>query len=371
MRYRRMPIEIESPEQMGYGNIAHNLSESSITDVPLRDLNLNLGDLVMAYGDHYGLPELRELVAGEGDGLHADDVLLTVGAAAALFIVNTSLLQAGDHMIVAHPNYATNVETPRAIGCSVTTLPLRFEDGFRLDIDRLEASLTPQTRLISLTCPHNPTGQMLTKAELQRIIQIVERQGCYLLFDETYREMAYGSALPLAASLSARAISVSSLSKTYGLPGIRMGWLISGNPVLMERFLAAKEQIFISNSVVDEAIALHYLRDKAAHLQRIKAHIAERFQITKSWMESQTAFEWIEPKGGVVSFPRIRPDLPVDVDRFYAILNGTYKTFVGPGHWFEQDRRYMRLGFGWPGLDELRGGLANLSRAVAEASITS
>lgn len=370
MQYRRMPIEIESPEQMGYGNIAHNLSESSITDVPLRDLNLNLGDLVLAYGDHYGLPELREILAGDGNGLRADDVLLTVGAAAALFIVNTSLLQAGDHMIVAHPNYATNIETPRAIGCSVTTLPLRFEDRFRLDIDRLEASLTPQTRLISLTCPHNPTGQMLTEAELQRIIQIVERQRCYLLFDETYREMAYGSALPLAASLSARAISVSSLSKTYGLPGIRMGWLINRDPDLMERFLAAKEQIFISNSVVDEAIALHYLRDKAAHLQRIKAHIAARFHITKTWMESQTAFEWIEPQGGVVSFPRIRPELPVDINRFYFVLNETYKTFVGPGHWFEQDRHYMRLGFGWPGLDELRGGLANLSRAAAESITT-
>jgi len=142
----------------------------------------------------------------------------------------------------------------------------------------------------------------------------------------------------------------------------------------MERFLAAKEQIFISNSVVDEAIALHYLRDKAAHLQ-IKTHIDERFHITKSWMESQTAFEWIEPQGGVVSFPRIRPELPVDINRFYFVLNETYKTFVGPGHWFEQDRRYMRLGFGcymrlgfgWPGLDELRGGLANLSRAAAES----
>ena len=140
MHYRRMPIEIESPEAIGYGRIRYNLAESSVTDAVLGDLDLSLKDVVLEYGDHKGRPGLRQIIASDGDGVTPEDVLMTIGAAAALFIVNTSLLKAGDRMVVLHPNYATNVETPRALGAEVVTLPLRFEDGFRLDLDALERS---------------------------------------------------------------------------------------------------------------------------------------------------------------------------------------------------------------------------------------
>lgn len=367
MRYRRMPIEIESPEAIGYGRIRQNLAESSVTDAILGDLDLSLKDVVLEYGDHLGRPGLRQIIAGDGDGVTPDDVLMTIGAAAALFIVNTSLLKAGDRMLVLHPNYATNVETPRALGANVVTLPLRFEDGFRLDLNALEHALTPDTRLLSLTYPHNPTGVMISRPELERIIALVEANGSYLLFDETYRDMAFGEQLPLAASLSPRAISVSSLSKTYGLPGIRMGWLVCRDPALLEVFLAAKEQIFISNSVVDEAIAEQYLARKDAHLVRIRAQIAANFALVKTWMAEQTAFEWVEPQGGVACFPRLKPGVPVDVDRFYAVLNDEYGTYVGPGHWFEMDRRHFRLGYGWAAPDQLARGLDTLAEAAEKA----
>ena len=367
MRYRRMPIEIESPEAIGYGRIRYNLAESSVTDAVLGDLDLSLKDVVLEYGDHLGRPGLRQQLAGDSDGVAAEDVLMTIGAAAALFIVNTSLLKAGDRMVVLHPNYATNVETPRALGANVVTLPLRFEDGFRLDLDALERTLTPETRLLSLTYPHNPTGVMIGRAELERIIALVEANGAYLLFDETYRDMTFGEKLPLAASLSPRAISISSLSKTYGLPGIRMGWLVCRDPALMETFLAAKEQIFISGSVVDEAIAEQYLAQKDAHLARIRAQIAANFALVKTWMAEQTAFEWVEPQGGVVAFPRLKPDAPVDVDRFYQVLNEEYGTYVGPGHWFEMERRHFRLGYGWIAPDKLARGLETLAEAAEKA----
>lgn len=364
MRYRRMPIEIESPEQLGYDSIACNLAESSVTDGILRDLNIRLDDLVLAYGDHFGKPELRALLAAESPGLAANDVLLTVGAAAALFIVSTSLLSAGDRILVAFPNYATNIETPRAIGCEMDYVQLRFEDGFRVNVDEVAARITPQTRLVSLTCPHNPTGSTISEAELRRLVEIVEAKNCLLLFDETYREMNFSGALPVAASLSPNVISVSSLSKTYGLPGIRLGWLICKNATLMETFLAAKEQIFISNSVVDEEIAHRFLLEKAAHLERIRAHIDANFAVTKAWIAEQTDIEWVEPSGGVVCFPRIKADSGVDVERFYDILTKAYKTQVGPGHWFESDRRHMRVGYGWPSKSELSAGLYNITQAL-------
>jgi aspartate/methionine/tyrosine aminotransferase len=364
LKYRRMPIEIESPEEFGYGNIDCNLAESSVTDALLPDLKIDLGNLVLAYGDHLGKPELRELIASDGANLQPNDVILTVGAAAALFIVSTSLLEPGDHILVAQPNYATNIETPRTIGCEMDFLKLNFDDGFRVDVEALAERITPQTKLVSLTCPHNPTGSMITEAQLRRLIEIVEAKNCYLLFDETYREMSFGGALPPAASLSEIAISVSSLSKTYGLPGIRMGWLICRDANLKQTFLAAKEQIFISTSVVDEEIAYHFLRDKAQHLARINAHIQTNFQVIKSWMAQQTDMEWVEPRGGVVCFPRIKADSEVDVEKFYQVLNTLYKTFVGPGHWFESERRYMRVGYGWPSKDELERGLHNITQAL-------
>ena len=319
LKYRRMPIEIESPEEFGYGNIDCNLAESSVTDALLPDLGINLGNLALAYGDHFGKPELRELIAADAPNLKRDDVLLTVGAAAALFILATSLLNPGDHILVAFPNYATNIETPRMIGCQMDFVRLNFEDGYKVDIDALAERITPQTRLVSLTCPHNPTGSMMSEADLHRLIEIVEAKGCYLLFDETYREMSFAEAgaLSPAASLSPKAISVSSLSKTYGLPGIRMGWLICRDTQLKQTFLAAKEQIFISNSVVDEEIAYRFLMHKAEHLQRINVHIQTNFGIVKKWMAAQEDIEWVEPQGGVVCFPRIKPDSGVDVDKFY------------------------------------------------------
>lgn len=367
MRYRRMPIEVESPEQLGYGRIRCNLAESSVADASLADLGVDLRGLVLQYGDHLGLPELRAAIAADAPGLDPDGVLVTPGAAAALFIVATSLLGPGDHAVVARPNYATNVETPRAIGADVSYLELAFEDGYRVDPGRIDALLTPRTRLVSLTSPHNPTGSVMDEATLREVVALVEARGCLLLVDETYREMAFGPALPVAASLSPSVISVSSLSKTYGLPGIRIGWLVTRDEALRERFLAAKEQILIGGSVVDETIALAAVRRRPSWLPAIRERIGAAFGTTRAWIDGHDLLEWVEPGGGVVGFPRMRPGAPVDVDRFYGVLFEEHGTIVGPGHWFEQSRRHFRLGYGWPGPDELAAGLASIDLALAAA----
>jgi aspartate/methionine/tyrosine aminotransferase len=365
--YRRSAIEKESPEQFGYDRIKYNLSESSVTDLRLQDLSWDAPDLDISYGDHLGLPELRSHIAREAGGISPDQVLVTAGAAAALFIAATSLLKPGDHLVVLHPNYVTNVETPRAVGCRPDYLRLTFETGFRLDIDRLQALIRPETRLVSLTYPHNPTGTHISEADLRRVIALVEGAGCFLLLDETYREMASGQTLPTAASLSRLAISVSSCSKSFGLPGLRLGWLITQDASLFETFLAAKEQIFISNSVVDEKMAARFFTLKGRLFPKIQTHIDRNFQTMKAWIEANEFMEWVEPSAGCVCFPRIKESLPVHLDRFYALLLDKYKTFVGPGHWFEMDRRYMRIGYGWPTNEDLRAGLESITRAIGEA----
>ncbi len=369
MNYLRMPIEIESPEQMGYDQIKNNLTESSCADVALGDLGLDLRGLLVAYCDHRGKPELRELIAQDSGLASRDAILMTPGAAGALFIIATTLLGPDDHILVVRPNYATNLETPRAIGCHVDIYDLKFEEGFDIDPARVAAMLHPKTKYLSITLPSNPTGVVWSEARLRQLIALAESRGIKLLVDETYREMTFAGALPVAASLSPAAISVSSLSKTYGLPGIRMGWIATQDPALQERFLAGKEQIVICNSVVDEEIAWQFLRRKAELLPAIRREIAERFALVRRWYGAQDELEWVEPQGGVVAFPRIKPALRVDVDQFYRTLQERHGTFVGPGHWFEMDRRFMRIGFGWPRRAELTAGLEAITAAVRSARI--
>lgn len=372
MRYERMPIEIESPEQMGYATVKFNLTESSFRDATLGDLKLDLTKLILCYGEHYGLKPLRELLVqdyskGATNLLKPDDILLTVGAAHALFIVSTSLLNPGERILVIRPNYATNIETPRAIGAKIDLFDLRHEEGYRLDVDRFAAMIRPDTKLVSITTPHNPTGVVIPESDLRKLVEITRAKGCTLLVDETYRDMAFRECTPFAATLGSHVVSVSSLSKTYGLPGIRMGWLVCTDPKRMETFLAAKEQSVIAGSVVDESIAYEYLKNRDQHFPSIQAKILEHYEILEAFYAQENNLERVPTEGGVVSFPRIRADSGVDVEKFYKILNGKYQTFVGPGHWFEQDRRSMRIGFGWPTTSELRQGLENISKALAEA----
>jgi aspartate/methionine/tyrosine aminotransferase len=364
MKYVRMPIEIESPEQIGYEHIKYNLTESSVTDVKLADLNLNLEELIVAYGDHIGHEKLRRLIAQDA-GVDIDDVLLTAGAAMGLFIVATSLLDKHDHILVERPNYATNIETPRAIGADIDYIDLNFNDGFRLSTNNVEHQIhVDKTKLISITVPHNPTGVVISRVELDQLISLSDKHGVKLLVDETYRDMTFRDRLPVAASLASHVISVSSLSKTYGLPGIRLGWLICRDRKLMETFLAAKEQIMIGGSVVDEEIAYRAMLMRDQRLPRILDEIQCRLDLVKQWMNKSNAyFEWVEPQGGVVCFPRLK--VSIDANEFYHVLNHTLKTFVGPGHWFEMDRRFMRIGFGWASTrDELVQGLTNVTHAV-------
>ncbi len=362
-----MPIEIEAPEQLGYDSIECNLTESSYTDFRFKDLKLNLNELVIAYIDHRGHPELRQLLAQEtGGAISANQVLLTSGAAQALFIISTTLLEPGDDMIVIRPNYATNLETPRAIGAQLKIVDLTFENNWKIDPAEIEKQITSKTKFVSVTVPHNPTGTIMSVDDLKALVQITAKHGCRLLVDETYREMNFNGALPYAATFGSHVISVASFSKTFGLPGIRVGWLMTRDEQLFEQFFAAKEQIQICGSALDEEIAYQFYRKRGHFISLIFNNLQRRFATLKDWMESQEFLEWVEPTGGCVAFPRIRADVlkNIDLEKFYKTLNREYSTHVGPGHWFEQPKHFMRIGYGWPTDEALSKGLRNIESAI-------
>jgi len=362
MKYVRMPIEIESPEQMGYGNVRYNLTESSVSDQLLGDIKLDIHGTLLAYGHHQGNENLRVLIS-QPHGLGVNDVLTTAGAAAALFIVSSSLLTSRDHILVMKPNYATNIETPKAIGCEIDFIELGFENGFRPDMEKVKKQIKPNTRFISITTPHNPTGMCLTELELMQFIKLAEEKNIWLVVDETYRGLSYGPATALAAGISNKVISISSLSKAYGLPGLRMGWITCRDTKLQELFLAAKEQIFVCHSVLDETVALQFMQQSEPVLKNIHEKNRKNFELVKTFMHNEKRLEWVEPAGGVVCFPRIKNE-KADTEKFYQTLNQQYQTFVGPGHWFDMDKRYFRIGYGWPTTGDLKTGLENISRSL-------
>lgn len=364
MQYVRMPIEIESPEERGYDTIRYNLSESSVADLSIEDIGLLNANIKLAYTDHKGKPELRQLIALQYPNVEAAEVLLTCGAAAALFMVNSLLLSAADHLIVVHPNYATNIEVPKAIGCKISYVNVHIENKWKLDIPAIAAAITSQTKLISITSPHNPTGMVLSEDELRKIIQLAEEKNIYLLVDETYRDICFDTPYPLAASISKKVISISSLSKAYGLPGLRIGWLVTKDNHLFEKLLAAKEMIYITNSVLDEEACFSFLQKKEYWKNKINNAAVENLEIVKTWLAAEQRIEYVLPEGGVVFFPAIKKDLAIDYDLFYQQLFSKYGTMVGPGHWFNMSDRFMRIGFAWIEKDTLRNGLANISSCL-------
>ncbi|MEI8216605.1 MAG: pyridoxal phosphate-dependent aminotransferase [Eubacteriales bacterium] len=367
MKFQRHVIEIEGAEVVGYDRIKSNLGESSVGERPLSAIGMTIGDIDFPYyQDHFGLTELRKKIAEIAGGSSTyEQIIVTDGATMSLFMASLVLLNKGDHCVIQRPNYSVNGMMPEFIEAKVDFLQCDFEENYRFDIDKLDKMVTPATKFVSITYPINPAGTMITEDELKKIIAICEKNECYLISDETYRELAYGKPLPIAATLSKKAISISSASKVYGFPGIRIGWLQSQDLNLMEDLLACKEQINVHGSFLNEQIALKVLENRDQWLISMKEKVMRRFGICKKWVEAQDYLIWNEPQGGCTCFVKVDEKLGIDFDKFYDYLLDTYGAYPGAGNWFEYPRNYMRIGFVWPKTDdELKAGLEGITKAI-------
>ncbi len=259
MWFERMSLEVWFDDYQY--RVEHDIGESAVKFLSVSDLGLDLDDVALRYGHHTGSPALRACIAEQYEGLSAEQVVVTSGASEAIFSINAAVVKPGDHVIVEHPNYPSLYDIPRSLGCDVSLCELQYDQSFKPDLARLETLMTANTRMISVTHPNNPTGSMISVGELEALIEFCEDRDVYLLFDETYRDLDFENALPAAATLSPRAISVSTMSKCYGLPGIRIGWLATRDQSILDAILAIREQVTITNNALGETIALHVLRD--------------------------------------------------------------------------------------------------------------
>jgi aspartate/methionine/tyrosine aminotransferase len=349
--------------------VRYDLAES--TCLPLRWADLaepgELADLALGYGTSAGDADLRSLIAREA-GVDAGQVLVTVGASQAMFLLAQDRCAAGDHVVMASPCFPPSKAVPEGLGARVDLLKLSFDDGYRLPLDALEGLLTARTRLVSVTSPQNPSGVRFTPAELAGVLAAVERRApeAVVLVDETYRESTYGAA-PVPASVAAmspRVVTCSSLSKAHGAPGLRLGWLTCTDAGLYERLRNAKFLTTIACSAPDEFAATRLLHHRGEILATQAARLAHALAELEDWLAGQP-LDWIRPDGGALCCVRLRAEEFSDagVAAFHASL-AEHDVRVAPGSWFGEDDRVFRLGFGNLGPGDFRAALDRLGLAL-------
>ena len=275
-----------------------------------------LGRLWLGYTESQGAPALRERVAEMYAGVDADQVIGLGAPEEGIFLTMHALLEPGDEVVVLTPCYDSLFNVAEYLGARVSrwmveeaSEPPDGPGGWRLDLDALEQLVTPRTRLVILNFPHNPTGYLPTFEEWQRIVQIIDRVGAWLFSDEMYRGLEYDPAKRLTSGCDVyeRAITLAGLSKTYGLPGLRVGWLALQDASLRDRILGWKDYTTICASAPSEALAQVALRAVDAlagrSLEIIKSNLALADSFFAGW---RAVFQWNRPQAGSVALVGLR-----------------------------------------------------------------
>ena len=353
-----------------------NLAESTNMDLILEEIwddefSQELKQLKLEYGTSQGNIALREKI---GEKLQVDkrQVVITNGAAFGIFLSILSLCEKGEEVITVQPNFPPTMNIIEGLGFKKVLVELSFEEEYRINIDRLFAQITNKTRLIILVSPLNPTGTIHSRAEIIDISDRLNSQfpNCKLMIDETYREATYGDndAIPTYAGLSDNIITVSSLSKCHGTPGLRIGWLQSSDERFIEQVGIAKMNTVISNSVLDEFVALKILNKEVEIFKHRRIHSIKGFTLTKKWVErNKELIRWIEPKAGALCCIKLKEKrfTKDQIETFYALSKAS-GIQIANGEWFGESKRYFRLGFGYLEIEKLDFTLNKLSEILEE-----
>lgn len=354
--------------------VRYDLAESTSPPVRLGELLTapvvdRLRELEIGYGTTHGDTELRALIAAD-TGIAADQVLVTAGGSTAMFLLAFALCEAGDHAVLATPCFPPARTVLDALRVRVTPVALAFDAGYRLDVDAVAAALTPDTRLVSLASPQNPSGIRFTEAELAALVERIDARAPHavLLVDETYRKTSFTAHDQRSvAGLAPRVVTSSSLSKSHGAPGLRVGWLTCTEPAHYERFRLAKFNSLISGSGVDESLATEVLRHQERIFAARRGPLVAALDVLADWAAAhRDSVEFLPPDGGAICCLRLRPDRFDDsaVARFYAALPER-EVRIAKGSWFGESDRVFRIGFGQLPVATFAAGLDRLADALS------
>lgn len=340
-------------------NVAYSLCSSDCEAVTIADLlaleegaRQKFEQHWLGYTESLGAPSLRQEIARVYETIAPESVLVHTGAEEAIFLFMHATLQAGDHIIVHSPCYQSLSEVAQSIGCAVTRWNAREENGWAPDTDELRALIRPNTRVLVINTPHNPTGYHISRADYLDLHEIAYEHNVILFSDEVYRESEYDIAarLPSACDVNDTAVSLGVMSKTYGLPGLRIGWIATHNTRVYERMAALKDYTTICSSAPSEFLAELALRHRGKLAARNVEIIKRNLQhLDPFFARRADQFEWIRPKAGPIAFPKLKRG---SVDEFCHALITRAGVLLLPGTLFDDTGNHFRIGFGRKNLPE-------------------
>jgi capreomycidine synthase len=359
------PAQLEGWMRQYYFDTEIDIGSSGVQSFSLRELREMLGittdDLdAVVFDDSctLGGDGLRQAVATRWAHGRTESVMATHGSSEAIFLVMNALLNAGDEVIFLDPSYPQLFSIAESIGCRMQPWRLRFERQFAPDLEELKSLINARTRMVVVNFPHNPTGATLTPEAQRELVSAVARVGAYLVWDGAFTELVYERApLPDPALTYERAVSLGTLSKAYGLPGLRVGWCVAA-PAVLERMVHLRDYITLHLSPLVELIAQRAVERADLLLAERLPQARRNLDLLSAWAAAQgEGIEWARPQGGVSSFPRL-PGVR-DVRAFCHQAGQAGRVLLVPGHCFGHPR-HVRLGFGGA-TGELEKGLARLS----------
>ena len=356
------PFRIERYYAVHEFTAAYMLSSSDAESVAISDLLALEPDAAerlfaqrLGYTESPGAPELRAAIAAIYETTAPDDVVVVAAAEEGIFTAYHALLEPGDHVVVETPCYESALQVARSAGAEVTEWRRSTKDGWAHDLDALERALRPETKLVYVNTPHNPTGTLMPRAVLDRVVELCAERGAWLFCDEVYRELEHDPAdrLPAACDLYERALSLGSMSKAYGLPGLRLGWLASRDRDALQRIVDLKHYTTICSSAPSELLSALALRHRQLLADRNRGIVLANLPLLEAFLERQAGlFSWTRPTASPIGFARLNGS--DDTSDFCGQLVADTGVLLLPGIVYDEPG-HVRIGYGRSSMPEALG----------------
>lgn len=293
----------------------------------------------MDYGWIEGSPEFKAEVAKLYRDVSVDNILQTNGATGATLLALYALIEPGDHVISIYPTYQQLYDIPKSLGAEVDLWQVREEKGWLPDLEDLRQLIRPNTKMICINNANNPTGALMDQAYLEKLVALAEEVGAYVFADEIYR--SFDKPVPSIVDLYDKGIAVNSLSKTYSIPGIRVGWVVANSQVsnILRDY---RDYTMICAGVFDDMVATLVLKHKEAILKRNQQIVTENLAIMDEWIANEPKAHWVRPAAVSTSFVKL--DITQDIETFALNLLKDHGVLVVPGSRFDDDT-HIRIGY--------------------------
>jgi len=338
----------------------YNLAASGVKGVPLSELQVKLDELELSAAGNYGYPPLLERLAVRY-GVARKNVATAIGTSMANYLAMSAVLEPGDEVIIETPAYDPMVEVGHYLGAVVKRIRRRPEHGWQVQIEELESMVSRKTRLIVLTNLHNPTGALLEEEKLRAIGDVAKRVGAHVLVDEVYLELLFDRPFRSAFHLGEHFLVTSSLTKAYGLSGLRCGWILAA-PELVERMCRQNDLFGNIPAHITDLLSVIALDHLGAIRERAKELLERNWKLLDAFLAGNPELDVVRPRGGTMVFAKVPGG---DGDAFAERLREKYETSVVPGRFFGMPE-WIRIGV-CNGSDEVEKGLRRLGQSLKES----